>query len=671
MPKLHSYKGDQPYIFISYAHKDGDSVYPIIDRMQRDGYRTWFDEGIDPGTEWDETIAQSINQCGYFIAFISGHYMASDNCKDELKYARDLAKKCLLVYLGNVSLTPGMAMRMNRLQSIFKYSDENDFFMKLYEADGIEAFGSAIANSAKSKLSAVTGSIKVKNAASRKPSSSKSSVTVDWSDPANDPVTPEMLNAVFENKRPYLEKNERAIKEEIGNTARRLMEVLQSLSIKTELIGISRGPAVTSFEVSLESETRIRSILSKADDIALRLCVGRIRITPVFTKAAVSIEIPNKLREIVHTREVLESPAFTEATSKLTVALGADMNGAPVFFDVAKMPHLLMGGVTGMGKSVCIHSMLASILCRATPSEVKLILIDPKGTEFDVYKDIPHLHLPVIMDVWKAVAALKWAVTEMDRRFSLFRSSGVRDIRNFNANMEAEALPQILIVIDELADLMAVASNATEEAICRLAQMARAAGIHLILSTQRPSTDVITGLIKSNIPTRIAFAVSSPTDSRTILDATGAEKLFGYGDMLFAPVGVSRPLRVQGAFIRESEVKTIADLSKRRDGEPKYDVEAMGEIAREAETLKPAAKDEWKVAWDDSADPLLRDALLLAVNVGKITTSLLQRNFKLGYSRAAKLIEQMEEKGYVGPANGSKPREVFLTPEQFKKMFAD
>jgi len=661
MIKLHSYKGREPYIFISYAHKDGDIIYPIIARLQKDRFRTWFDEGIDPGTEWDETIADSIHKCGYFIAFISNQYMESDNCKDELKYARDLKKKALLIYMEDVALTPGMAMRLNRLQSIykFKYSDEEDFFAKLYEADGIEAF--------QSKPPAVSQSPKTRVAAPRKASSKTSFVATDWSDPANDPVTSEIMDAIFESKRPYLEKNAEAVKKEIKKTARNLMETLQIFRVKCALAGISRGPAVTRYEIILEPGTRIAAIADKTNEIALKLGVKSVRVVVIPGKTAIGVEVPNKLCETVHVQELLETSAFAEAKSKLTVALGVDITGAPVYFDIAKMPHLLIGGMTGMGKSACIHSMLASILCKASPDEVKLILIDPKHVEFSDYKGIPHLLLPVITDVWRSAAALKWAVTEMERRFRLLEAAGVRNIQDYNASKENESLPRLVIVIDEFADLMVVAPNAVEEAICRLAQMARAAGIHLILSTQRPSPEVITGIIKSNIPSRIAFATSSSIASRVILDAPYAEKLVGPGDMLFAPIGVAAPLRVQGAFIRESEIRTVTGALK-QDGDPQYDEAAMAEIVREAEGLNSTSKDEWK---DDSVDPLFRSALLLAVNMGKISTSLIQRNFKLGYGRAVKLIEQMEEKGYVGPINGQKPREVFLTPEQFKQTFGD
>jgi len=504
-------------------------------------------------------------------------------------------------------------------------------------------------------------------AAPRKASSKTSFVATDWSDPANDPVTSEIMDAIFESKRPYLEKNAEAVKKEIKKTARNLMETLQIFRVKCALAGISRGPAVTRYEIILEPGTRIAAIADKTNEIALKLGVKSVRVVVIPGKTAIGVEVPNKLCETVHVQELLETSAFAEAKSKLTVALGVDITGAPVYFDIAKMPHLLIGGMTGMGKSACIHSMLASILCKASPDEVKLILIDPKHVEFSDYKGIPHLLLPVITDVWRSAAALKWAVTEMERRFRLLEAAGVRNIQDYNASKENESLPRLVIVIDEFADLMVVAPNAVEEAICRLAQMARAAGIHLILSTQRPSPEVITGIIKSNIPSRIAFATSSSIASRVILDAPYAEKLVGPGDMLFAPIGVAAPLRVQGAFIRESEIRTVTGALK-QDGDPQYDEAAMAEIVREAEGLNSTSKDEWK---DDSVDPLFRSALLLAVNMGKISTSLIQRNFKLGYGRAVKLIEQMEEKGYVGPINGQKPREVFLTPEQFKQTFGD
>jgi len=386
------------------------------------------------------------------------------------------------------------------------------------------------------------------------------------------------------------------------------------------------------------------------------MAAADIRIeAPIPNKSAVGIEVPNKEIAVVYLRDIIESPEFQNNSSKLSVALGKDVAGAPIVADLQKMPHLLIAGATGTGKSVCINTIISSLLFKAQPSEVKLLMVDPKVVELNVYNNIPHLVSPVVTDPKKAATALKWVVAEMENRYSLFASNGARDIHKYNEILKERQndgiLPYIVVIIDELADLMMVAPNDVEDAICRIAQMARAAGIHLVIATQRPSVDVITGLIKANIPSRISFAVSSQIDSRTILDIGGAEKLLGKGDMLYYPSGASKPIRVQGCFISDKEVEAVTDFWKKQ---------AKPEYAKEIFKFQP------KEEKTEVMDELFYDALRLVVETNQASVSLLQRRLKIGYTRAARLIDALEEKGYIGPYEGSKPREVLATAENLR-----
>lgn len=462
---------------------------------------------------------------------------------------------------------------------------------------------------------------------------------------------------------------------ELQENAVKLVETLASFNVRTKIVSVSRGPTITRYELAPEAGTRVRSIANLVDDIALNLATSGIRIeTPIPGKAAVGIEVPNRVVATVHLRELIDSDLFAAAQSKLTACLGVDVAGSPIIIDLAKMPHLLIAGATGMGKSVCMNSIIVSLLYKATPDEVKLILVDPKKVELNVYNGIPHLLVPVVTDPKKAAGSLHWAVTEMERRFELIEQFGVRNIQNYNnlvkkSGGSMEYMPQIVILIDELADLMMTAPDAVEESINRLAQKARAAGMHLILGTQRPSVDVITGLIKANIPSRIAFTVASQVDSRTIIDIAGAEKLIGRGDMLYAPVGSSKPIRAQGAFVSEAEVEAVTDFIKQNIGLSEYNSEVIESIEREAARCvqgKRAAMEE--TDGDENADPMLRQAIELAIECGKISTSLIQRRLSLGYGRAAKLIDKMERLGYVSPPDGQKPREVLITKQQYMEM---
>ena len=406
-----------------------------------------------------------------------------------------------------------------------------------------------------------------------------------------------------------------------------------------------------------------------ADDIALNLAAETIRIeAPIPGKQAVGIEVPNKEKEAVHLREVLDSEEFRNSKSKLTIALGKDVAGNIQLADIAKMPHVLIAGSTGSGKSVCINTIITSIVYKSKPSEVKLVMVDPKVVELSVYNGIPHLLIPVVTDPRKAAGALAWAVQEMDNRYNLFASKGVRDLAGYNKAIEKEEegtgkLPQIVIIIDELADLMMVAAKEVEESICRLAQKARAAGMHLVIATQRPSVDVITGLIKANVPSRIAFAVSSQVDSRTILDGVGAEKLLGKGDMLFFPAGAPKPSRVQGAFVSDEEVEKIVDFIK-SNGTATYSEDILESIENSNKTDKEIAQE----SEDDETDPFLMDAIQTVVETGQASTSFIQRRFKVGYARAGRIIGQMEERGVISGYQGSKPREVLMTLERLNEL---
>ena len=451
------------------------------------------------------------------------------------------------------------------------------------------------------------------------------------------------------------------------------MDTLQSFGVQTRIIDISRGPAVTRYELQPSAGVKISKITNLADDIALNLAASGVRIeAPIPGKPAVGIEVPNKDISTVTLREVIDSGAFVEAKSKLSVALGRDIAGNLMLADLAKMPHVLIAGATGSGKSVCINSIIMSILYKATDEEVKLLMIDPKVVELGIYNGIPHLLVPVVTDPKKAAGALNWAVGEMLRRYKTFAENNVRDLESYNEMARSHetlpTMPQIVIIIDELSDLMMAAPKDVEDAICRLAQMARAAGMHLVIATQRPSVDVITGIIKANVPSRIAFAVSSQVDSRTILDAGGAEKLLGRGDMLYAPVGSPKPVRVQGCFVSNKEVERVVDFIKEGQTHT-YDNQVMEEIEKNVPAEKGAKSSSGEDGGGfDDHDDLLMDAIECVVEAGQASTSMIQRRLKVGYARAGRLVDEMEEMGIVGPFEGSKPRQVLISKERWYEM---
>ena len=455
----------------------------------------------------------------------------------------------------------------------------------------------------------------------------------------------------------------------LTDVATRLQKTLYSFGVQAKVENVSVGPAITRYELKPAEGVRVSKIANLADDIALNLAAETIRIeAPIPGKQAVGIEVPNTEKETVHFRDVVESDSFQDSKSKLSVALGKDVAGNMEIADIAKMPHALIAGATGSGKSVCINTIITSIIYKAKPSEVKFVMVDPKVVELSVYNGIPHLLIPVVTDPKKAAGALAWAVQEMDNRYNLFAQKGVRDLKGYNAMAEKEGigtLPQIVIIIDELADLMMVAAKEVEDSICRLAQKARAAGMHLIIATQRPSVDVITGIIKANIPSRIAFAVSSQVDSRTILDQVGAEKLLGKGDMLFYPSGAPKPVRVQGAFVSDDEVEKIVSFVK-SNGEATYNEDILETIENGNKADKEISQGQQDP--DDDTDPFLMDAIDVVVETGQASTSFIQRKFKVGYARAGRIIDQMEERGVISGYQGSKPRQVLMTLEKLQEL---
>ena len=465
-----------------------------------------------------------------------------------------------------------------------------------------------------------------------------------------------------------------AVDQEMKEKAGILVDTLKSFGVTVRITGIFRGPSVTRYEIQPAAGIKVSKITGLADDIALSLAAQGVRIeAPIPGKPAIGIEVPNSHKDTVSLREILESDSFRSSKSKLAFAVGRDIAGNAVIGDIARLPHMIIAGATGSGKSVCTNSIIMSILYHATPEEVKLILIDPKIVEFTVYEGIPHLLIPVVTDPKKAAGALNWAVQEMQRRYNLFAENSVRDLGDYNAaaaqpNSPLEPMPQIVVIIDELADLMMTTSKEVEDAICRLAQKARAAGMHLIIATQRPTTDIITGLIKANIPSRIALSVMSQVDSRTILDTGGAEKLLGHGDMLYLPNGKIKPVRVQGCFTSTKEIEKVVDFIKSQTQS-----EYSNEIMEQVEQNIPVTKAEGKVKEQrkDSGEPepgsdedIFERAIEVVVEAGQASTSSLQRRLKLGYARAARIMDELEEKGIIGPYEGAKPRRVLMSKEQ-------
>ena len=459
----------------------------------------------------------------------------------------------------------------------------------------------------------------------------------------------------------------------------KLQQTLKNFGVNVTVTDVSCGPAVTRYEIQPEMGVKVSKIVNLADDIKLNLAAADIRIeAPIPGKAAVGIEVPNKENVMVPFRELVESEEFQSSKSKISFAVGKDISGKVTVTDIAKMPHLLIAGATGSGKSVCINTIIMSILYKAHPDDVKLIMIDPKVVELSVYNGIPHLMIPVVTDPKKAAGALHWAVNEMTDRYNKFAAANVREINGYNAKVDSievpegqerpKKMPQIVIIVDELADLMMVASNDVEEAICRLAQLARAAGIHLVIATQRPSVNVITGLIKANMPSRIAFAVTSGVDSRTILDMNGAEKLLGKGDMLFDPQGTPKPVRVQGAFVSDKEVSDVVEFLTSNNGKAEYNNDMEETLNNMPTTGGNTVSISDNDSGNDGRDAYFMDAAQILMDKERASIGMLQRYLKVGFNRAARIMDQLEEAGIVGPEEGTKPRKILMSPEEFAQF---
>lgn len=514
----------------------------------------------------------------------------------------------------------------------------------------------------------------------------KDTVTAKDAEKSAAEVAQEIAKATTITKPPYcfppvdlLKQSGRGVADgtaEMRENSQRLTETLASFKIEAHIINVTRGPSVTRYEVELEKGVRLNKLTTAADDIALSLGATGVRIAAVPGKiSVVGIEVPNRAVTTVSLREVIESNEFTRAKSKSSFAVGKDIGGSSIVGNIARLPHMLIAGTTGSGKSVCMNSIIISLLYKASPDDVKLIMVDPKMVELGIYNGIPHLLIPVVTDPKKAAGSLQWAVSEMMRRYKAMSDAGVRDLETFNSiidsqEVEVSKMPQIVVIIDELADLMLVAAKEVEESICRIAQMGRAAGIHLVIATQRPSADVITGLMKANIPSRIAFAVASAMESRIILDTQGAEKLVGKGDMLYAPIGDGKPKRVQGCFVSDSEVEAVASYVKANYATT-YDEQVMQEIDKKAAQTgnnKTSASDPEPTSDELDGDEMLPAAVDVILETGQASVSMLQRRLKLGYARAARIVDEMEEKGIVGPFVGSKPRAILITKEQWASM---
>lgn len=463
-------------------------------------------------------------------------------------------------------------------------------------------------------------------------------------------------------------------REEVALNRERLESTIKSFGVSATITGVTRGPTVTRYDIELDQGVKLAKLTNLAGDLALSLGVASVRIAPIPDKiSTVGIEVPNKIVSTVYLKDIIDSAAFRASQSKLTFALGEDISGNPIVGNIAKLPHLLIAGTTGSGKSVCMNSLILSLLYKSTPEEVRLIMIDPKMVELGIYNGIPHLFVPVVTDPKKAAGALQWAVVEMLKRYRLFSEIGVRDLTSYNAHQKSmgePTIPRVVIVIDELADLMLVASKEVEESICRIAQMGRASGMHLVIATQRPSADVITGLMKANIPSRIAFAVSSAMESRIILDNSGAEKLIGAGDMLYAPLGVGKPMRIQGAFVSDEEREQVINFVK-EGAKVEYREDILEQIERAAADEKSSSPEGEKSDMSEAGpdyDELLPQAVEIIFETKQASVSMLQRRLKLGYARAARIVDQMEEIGVVGPFEGSKPRQILITKQQWQEM---
>ncbi len=650
--RITPYKGDQPFIFISYAHKDAKLVLPVLARMQADGYRIWMDEGIDPGTEWDEFIAEKLNECSYFIAFLSENYLASSNCKDELNFARDLEKQRLLVYLEDVKLPLGMAMRLNRLQSIFKhrYSDEESFYEKLYHAEGIDVFCDSVEHGTARRKKPEATSVKKASETKKTPSPAKPSFNEEKG------VSNDFMRSIEGVSEP--------LKSELIKTAEDLEDVMTKLRLDGRVVSASVGGVITCFEVRPAPNTKVSQYPRYEADFALSLFATSLRIiAPIPGKGLVGFEIANKTVQVAELRELMRDECYL-SSGKTVFCLGRDMSGKTVVSDLARLPHLLIGGTTGSGKTVCLYSILLSLIQKNTPNDLRLLLIDPKRVELSVFDKLPHLLCPVFYETSDALIGLETLMTEMERRYDLISQRSCRDLAGYNQVVPSEdALPRLLVVIDEIADLMIYDRSKTESTVVRLLQKGRAAGIHLIVSTQRPSVDVLTGVLKANIPSRIALRVNSAIDSRLVLDEGGAEKLMMRGDMLFRHPAALGSQRLQAAFVSYEEVQEkVASFDVSEVAyEPAFSAlyEKQKALLTQRSLSRAFGESDEKTVTEEKELSLpvmtkaeLRLLLETLATQKKVSTSFLQRRFSWGYGKASAVIHYLAANGYLGEYNG-------------------
>ena len=651
------YEGNEKYIFVSYAHRDTKLVLPIITALQDNGFRIWYDNGIEAGTEWPESIAEHIENCAVALLFISENALESQNCRREINFAISEGREILAIYLSDVKMTSGMKMQLGTVQAMFynRFNSMESFMLSLCETRLLQPCRSGYTKGVGEKTAA-------KKTAAPKATQKKNTDTE--SDGGFS-----MANASYQLNVSD-DTNLDELSKEINECAEKIIDILSSFKINASITGVDRGPRITRYELTLAPNVSVRKIINIEDDIALNLRVSGVRIVaPIPGKSAVGIEVPNKQADLVRFSEIIASEEYKSMTSDTAVCIGVDVAGNPIFGDVKKFPHLLLCGTTGMGKSVFLHTMILSILEKAKPEEVKLLLIDPKKVEFLSYSAMPHLYMPIVTEAREAVGTLYFLLDEVQRRFELLLSNGMRSIDQYNSAQKANPaigpyMPRLVVVIDELADLMMFSRKHVEECIMQLAQKARAAGIHLILATQRPRTDVITGVIKANIPTRICFAVASQVDSRIALDTSGAEKLLGRGDMLYLTNVLSSPIRVQGAYVSDKEIKEAVDLKFWLFGSARYDAKASAAAEEAAERIFGPKNDE-NARVGMLHDLKFRNAVEIVINEKACSASLLQRRMSIGYAKAAKYIDAMEEIGIVGPHDGAKPRKVLFDMTQW------
>ena len=711
----------QPYIFVSYAHDDSKMVFPVIKGLQDNGFRVWYDAGIEAGTEWPDFIAERIEKCSCFLCFMSKSAVESTNCRQEINFALSEKKDLISIYLSDFKPPSGLRMQLGNFQSLFmyRYNSISSFLVALCKAKIIspcreskpkpksarvtsadtDSINLSISSIKKTK-SLETDGIKIELTASErenelpqktkqerskrvtvKSSSVKKSESVPTVSPIN-AITSDSSIDYSSYKFPSLSilsegtrETPKKILDEVNETAERLLDTLYCYGVKADIVVNAIGPRVTRYDVLPERGTRANKILELKNDIALSLGIDSIRMSIIPERAAIGIEIPNGTARTVRLRNILESEEFENSKSNTIVCLGENALGEPICADISKMPHVLLGGANGTGKSTLISSMITSMLYKARPDEVKLVIVDTKRTRYDIYNGIPLLLVPVISDPKKAVGTLMWAVEEIERRFDMLSKISARNIDAYNDAVSddpslGDRMPKIIMVIDDLADLMHYFKDSTETYLTRIAQKARGAGIHLIISTCRSSVNVITGVVKANIPSRVAFKTMSLTDSKA-MDCIGAEMLGYDGDALLLLNGHISHVRLQCAYLEYPEIKAVVDHLKKQNELSGYNCDVINDIDYKANALVESTSKKSNAVFNCNQEspfdnPDFVKAVDIAVDSRRISTSLIQRKMSIGYGKAAKLIDMMEELGIVGPANGQRPREVYMTAVEWQ-----